>query len=157
MKKNHEQYMRICIHLASLAMENGNPPVGAILVHNDEIIGEGIESGKTTGDITNHAEILAVRDVISKGKRVLLSQSTIYTTHEPCLMCSYLIRHSEIPKIIYGISVDFIGGYTSRFNILNTDENPNWGIKPAVITGICEAECQLLTEQFVASKEKKND
>lgn len=148
MKKSHEQYMSQCIKLAKVALQNGDSPVGTILVCDEQIIGKGIESGKSTGDITNHAEILAVRNAISNGKQHLLSQSKMYTTHEPCVMCSYLIRHHKIPHVIYGISVDFIGGFTSSFNVLRTNEVPKWGKKPKVTGGICATECQRRTRQF---------
>ena len=52
-----EDFMRYCLDLGKQALKNGDPPVGAVLVYGNEIIGEGIESGKTTGDNTNHAEI----------------------------------------------------------------------------------------------------
>ena len=86
-----------------------------------------------------------------------MSQSKMYTTHEPCIMCSYVIRHHKIPHVIYGISVDFIGGFTSRFKVLCTEEVPKWGEKPKVTGGICETECQYLTEQFLLSQIKGND
>ncbi len=134
--------------MAKKALNNGNPPVGAILVVNDKIIGEGIEAGKSSGDLTNHAEILAVRNAIENGYLKYLHKSIMYTTHEPCIMCSYLIRHHKIPHIIFGTSVEYIGGYTSKFKILNTIEVPKWGDKPKVTEGICKLECEELTKKF---------
>lgn len=146
------KYMHICLEIAKIALENGNPPVGAILVNDDKIIGVGIESGKSTGDITNHAEILAVKDAISNGKESLINQSIMYSTHEPCIMCSYVIRHHKVPKIIYSLSVSYIGGQTSKFSVLNTEHVPKWGNKPEIITGICQQETELLNEQFLNLK-----
>lgn len=142
------KYMRICLEIAKIALENGNPPVGAILVNDDKIIGIGIESGKTTGDITNHAEILAVKDAISNGKESLINQSIMYSTHEPCIMCSYVLRHHKVPKIVYSLSVNHIGGQTSKFSVLNAEHVPKWGNKPKIITGICQQETELLNKQF---------
>ena len=102
---NYNKYMLECIELAKQALEKGNPPVGSLLVFNDKIIGRGIESGKSTGDITQHAEILAVKDALEKGYRDTLNQSILISTHEPCIMCSYLIRHHKIAKIVFGVSV----------------------------------------------------
>ena len=149
--QNYEKYMRHCLDLATIALQNGNPPVGAILVFEDKIIGKGIESGKSTGDITNHAEILAIRDVLQNGYSDLLNHAKMFTTHEPCIMCSYAIRHHKIPHIIYGVSVDYVGGFTSEFNILSTEKVPKWGPNPLVTTGVCETECHLLNEQFLRS------
>ena len=144
MEKFHEQYMSRCIKLANVALQKGDPPVGAIIVHDKQIIGKGIESGKSTGDITNHAEILAVREAISNGKLQLLKKAKMYTTHEPCIMCSYVLRHHKIPHIIYGIPAGFIGGHTSSFDVLSTGKVPKWGKKPKVTSGICAKECQQL-------------
>ncbi len=144
-----ERYMQQCIELAKEALENGNPPVGSLIIHDDVIIGKGIESGKTTGDITNHAEIEAVRDAIERGNQHLLSHSEMYTTHEPCIMCSYVIRHHRIAHIIYGASVDSIGGHTSQFNLMDTQSIPQWGPKPQVTPGILESECRALSMMFV--------
>ncbi len=145
---NYQKYMHKCLQLAKEALNKQNPPVGAILVVNDKIIGEGIEAGKSSGDLTNHAEILAVRNAIENGYLKHLHKSIMYTTHEPCIMCSYLIRHHKIPHIIFGTSVEYIGGYTSKFKILNTIEVPKWGDKPKVTEGICKLECEELTKKF---------
>jgi tRNA(adenine34) deaminase len=145
---NHKINMKRCLILAKKALDNGNPPVGAILVFDDKIIGEGIEAGKSSGDITNHAEILAIKDAIKNGYAKDLHQAILYTTHEPCIMCSYLIRHHKISHIIFGTSVEHIGGFTSQFNILSTEEVPKWGKNPKVTEGICKEECEHITEQF---------
>jgi tRNA(adenine34) deaminase len=152
MEKDFEKYMYQCLALAAVALKNGNPPVGAIIVFEDSIIGKGIESGKSTGDLTNHAEILAVRDAINNGHTKLLHQSKMFSTHEPCIMCSYLIRHHKLPHIIYGSAVQFIGGATSVFNILSTEAVPKWGKRPMITEGVCVKECNELTEQFTTIK-----
>jgi len=144
-----ETYMKTCLELGQQALESGNPPVGAILVYQGQIIGEGIENGKTTGDITNHAEIEAVRDAIRKGNQTLLAESVMYTTHEPCIMCAYVIRHHKIPRIVFGSSVPDIGGHSSKFNILSTEEVPKWGTQPQVIAGVCKDDCEALTTAFI--------
>lgn len=146
--------MSLCIELAKDALQKGDPPVGCILLHDDEVIGTGIESGKSTDDITNHAEILAVRNAIQNGHKDKLSNSTLYTTHEPCIMCSYLVRHHKIPHIVYGVSVDYIGGSTSRFDVLCTEEVPKWGHKPSIIAGILKEECDTLNAQFLERLKK---
>jgi len=148
MEEDDSDYMQQCLKLARLALAAGDPPVGVVIVHEGEIIGTGIESGKSTGDITNHAEILAVRDAIKNGHVDKLGLATMYTTHEPCIMCSYVLRHHHIPKIVYGTSVPFIGGSSSRFNILSTKDVPKWGDGPEIISGVCLDECIQLNEDF---------
>ncbi|MEN7548806.1 nucleoside deaminase [Rapidithrix thailandica] len=148
MSDSHTNFMKMAVALGKEALANGNPPVGAVIVYGDEVIGKGIESGKTTRDITNHAEIEAVRDAIQQGHADKLSQSILYTTHEPCIMCSYLIRHHRLPQVIYGVSVKDVGGYSSEFKILSTENIPKWGKKPEVTRGVLEEECQHLSRQF---------
>ncbi|NER14714.1 nucleoside deaminase [Leptobacterium flavescens] len=144
-----EFYMKRCIELGEQALESGNPPVGALIVHKDIVIGEGIEAGKSSGDITLHAEILAVKDAVNKGHASLLSESVMYTTHEPCIMCSYVLRHHKMKEVAYGLSVDHIGGHTSKFDVLNTQEVPKWGSGPVVRKGVSEQACQDLHNKFL--------
>lgn len=148
MQDQHENYMSQCLVLARTALETGNPPVGALIVHEGKVVGKGIESGRSTGDITNHAEILAIRDAIASGYRDILHQASMYTTHEPCIMCSYLIRHHRIPDIVYGAAVPLLGGVTSQFAILSTSDIPKWGNPPRVTGGVCQEECNVLSEAF---------
>jgi tRNA(adenine34) deaminase len=145
----HEAHMKRCLVLAKEALSKGDPPVGAVIVHDGRIIAEGIESGKSTGDITNHAEILVIRDAIAKGHLDKLADSTLYSTHEPCIMCSYLIRHHHVPLIVYGTAVGHIGGHTSKYDVLNTKDVPNWGEGPEVLTNILLEDCDDLTARFM--------
>lgn len=137
-----------CIELAKQALTKGNPPVGSVLVFEDKIIGRGIESGKSSGDITQHAEILAVKDALENDYQDVLEKSVMFSTHEPCIMCSYLIRHHKISKLVFGISVPFVGGQSSEFKILETENIPKWGKKPEIKSGILQHECEVLNEQF---------
>lgn len=148
MKEDYQYFMEQCLTLAETALAAGDPPVGAVIVLEGAVIGSGIESGKSTGDITNHAEILAIRDAINNGYAERLPLSQLYTTHEPCIMCSYLIRHHRIPEIIYGTAVPHIGGMTSAFNLLATEAVPKWGNRPNVISGISLEKCNALNARF---------
>ena len=154
MQEEIENYMHQCVSLAKVALAAGNPPVGALIVFEGNVIGTGIESGKSTGDITNHAEIIAIRTAIKNGYSDKLPQACLFTTHEPCIMCSYMIRHHRIPKIVYGTDVPYVGGFTSQFTILTTEDVPKWGNKPKVITGICLDECNTLNTQFLEALRK---
>ncbi|RXM38397.1 nucleoside deaminase [Chryseobacterium sp. CH21] len=145
---SYKKYMLECIKLAKQALANGNPPVGSLLVFENKIIGRGIESGKSSGDITQHAEILAVKDALANGYRDVLEKSVMFSTHEPCIMCSYLIRHHQISKLILGVSVPFVGGQSSEFKILETENVPKWGNKPEIEMGILREECEILNEEF---------
>ncbi|HEX4850811.1 MAG TPA: nucleoside deaminase [Puia sp.] len=147
----HEHFMGKCISLAEIALKSGDPPVGSILVWNYSIIGRGIESSKSTLDITNHAEILAIKDAIKKGNSPILKETVLYSTHEPCMMCSYVLRHYKIPQIVFGAAVDFVGGFSSRMNVLTTKAVPKWENKPTIVHGVCIRECLELNKKFEES------
>lgn len=149
MQKDFEYYMNQCLDLAKSALKAGNPPVGALIVLDGKIIGTGIESGRSTGDITNHAEILSIKNAIKNGYADKLHLASMYTTHEPCIMCSYMIRHHKIVEIIYGTAVPYVGGFTSKFNILETEDVPKWGNKPKVTGDVCVDKCDELNAQFL--------
>jgi tRNA(adenine34) deaminase len=138
--------MRKCIELGKKAMRNGNPPVGSILVKNNTIIGIGVEAGKSMNDITKHAEIEAIRDALKQHQS--LNDVTLYTTHEPCIMCSYVIRHHQIKTIVYGTKSKYVGGKTSDYNLLETESVPKWGKIPEIIDGVLEKECLNLSETY---------
>lgn len=139
-----EEYMRKCISLAEIARERGDSPVGSVLVRDGKIISEGIEGGKTHKDITFHAEIEAVRNaVVSLGKSDL-SDCIMVTTHEPCIMCSYVIRHHKIKLVVAGITTGETGGYSSSLPLLLDNTITKWTDPPEIIDGILERECREL-------------
>ncbi len=141
----HEKYMRYAVKLARIALIRGDEPVGAILVFKGEVIGTGVDSVKTTKNVTNRAEIIAINTAIEFVGVEVLKDSFLYSTREPCLMCSYVIRHYEIPQVIYGTPIDYVGGHTSEIQILGTKEIPSWGASPTITTGILEGDIRKLS------------
>ena len=119
-------------------------PWGSLIVQNEKIIGEGTEGGKTHSDITFHAEIEAIRDAVKNTGIPNLSDCILYTTHEPCIRCSYLIRHHKIGHVIVGITTGEIGGYSSKYPLLLDKEIKKWDSPPQIIDGIMEKECSRL-------------
>lgn len=140
----YESLMRHCIRLARIAKERGDSPVGSILVQNGQIISEGIEGGKTHKDITFHAEIEAIRKAVKSLEKQDLSECILVTTHEPCIMCSYIIRHHKIKLVIIGLTVPDVGGYSSAYPVLKDTSVKKWESAPNVICGILEKECREL-------------
>lgn len=150
----HESYMRRCLELGRESMRLGNAPVGSLLVLNGQVIGEGLELGKSKNDITYHAEIEAIRDALKKLEVTKLTGAVLYTTHEPCLMCSYTIRHYEIAEVYFGLAVGEIGGHSSVYKLLDTNEISIWAKPPKVISGVLASECQQLHDEFLDQKKK---
>lgn len=137
--------MSICIDLAKIAKQRGDSPCGSIIVQNGVIIGEGIEEGKTRKDITYHAEIEAIRNATKSLGKQDLSDCTLYTTHEPCIMCSYLIRHTKILVVVSGVLTGEIGGFSSQLPLLTDVSIKRWAAPPTLINGVLEKECAELS------------
>ncbi|HEY5370993.1 MAG TPA: nucleoside deaminase [Hanamia sp.] len=131
--KTYAYYMNRCEDLANAAAKKGNSPVGAIIVKDDLIISEAEEAGKSKNDVTCHAEIEAVRIAMKKLNSSDLSGCILFTTHEPCIMCSYAIRFYKIKKVVYKNAVDYLGGVTSSMPLLISDDVPSHWAKPPEI------------------------
>ncbi len=132
--KNDVYYMERCELLASEAATNGDAPVGSIIAKGDEIVSEAIEASKSNNDITCHAELEAIRLAVRGLKTNDLSDCIIYTTHEPCVMCSYAIRFYKIKKVVYRHTVNYLGGVSSSMPLLTSKEvPPHWGDVPVIV------------------------
>ena len=145
----HIKIMEECITLAKIAMENGNFPVGSVVVKNNVIVGKASEAGKSSNDITKHAEIEAIKDALKNLEPGNLEDCDLYTTHEPCLMCSYVIRHHKLRTVIYGVPVDHVGGITSNLKVMLTTEVPKWGKPPVIIDHVLREECEQLANEYI--------
>lgn len=142
--EKYERLMRRCIELAKIAKCRGDSPVGSILVKNGQIVAEGIEGGNTHKDITFHAEIEAVRNATVRLGKTDLSDCFMVTTHEPCIMCSYVIRHHKIALIVVGMTTGEIGGYSSALPVLSDRTISKWSTPPKIIDKILERQCKAL-------------
>ncbi|MDB5008453.1 MAG: ribD 2 [Mucilaginibacter sp.] len=149
----HEKYMQRCLELAELGLGtvSPNPMVGAVVVHDDKIIGEGYHH--KYGEA--HAEVNAINEVISKFDNAaeLLEQSTIYVSLEPCAHygktppCADLIIKHRIPKVVVGCRDPF-----AQVNGKGIEKLKDAGIE--VLTGILEKECQWLNRRFFTRVQK---
>jgi tRNA(adenine34) deaminase len=142
-EKGHEHFMKICIDLALEAKTKGDSPVGSVLVKDGAIVGRGVEAGKSKRDITFHAEIEAIRDANDFLGDQDLSSCILYSTHEPCIMCSYVIRHAKIHTVVIGIPTVETGGVHSFYPILTDTKIKKWGKPPRIIKGILERDIKL--------------
>ncbi len=141
----HEFFMARCITLALVAKQRGESPVGSIVVKDGNIIGEGIEAVKANADITFHAEIEAIRRASKFVNGRTLENCVLYTTHEPCIMCSYIIRQASIGTVVIGqLGGDGTGGLSSQHALLLDTGIQKWGNPPAIITGVMRDECEGL-------------
>lgn len=139
-----EYFIRKCIELAKISKTMGESPVGSVVVKNNEIIGKGTESVKAKNDLSFHSEIEAIRDACNFLGHRNLSDCVLYTTHEPCIMCSYIIRQTGIGKVVFSISSGEIGGFNSHLPVLCDQTVSRWQKPPLIIGGVLEKECREL-------------
>lgn len=132
--KDDAYYIKRCEILSEQAAVNGEVPVGSVIIKGDEIISEAIEASKSKSDVTCHAELEAIRLTVKKLKTNDLSDCVIYSTHEPCIMCSYAIRFYKIRKVVFQQTVDYFGGISSSMPLLLIKEvPPHWSDVPEVV------------------------
>jgi tRNA(adenine34) deaminase len=149
----HERFMRQCIQLAEAALAMGETPVGALLVRDGDVIAEAGERTRTRHDPSAHAEVEAIRAACQRERSVDLSNCTLYTTVEPCVLCSYVIRRVGVSRVVYGVAAGQAGGVTSRYSILSDAGLRGWAAPPEVISGVLAAACgAVLTGSAAASE-----
>lgn len=148
----HEPFMRRCIELARHAETSQDTLVGALVVYNERIIAEGIEAVRAKSDLTAHAEIEALKSACTAMKSTNLQGCLLYTTAEPCFMCSYAIRQARINLVVIGRPTAGIGGVSSRHPILTDPMIENWPPPPDVVTGVLQKECEELLPKTPAVK-----
>jgi len=142
--------MKAALKAAKKAWENGEVPVGAVLVKNDEIISTGQNSPITGNDPTAHAEIIALREGGEKLKNYRLIDTILYVTIEPCTMCMGAIMHARLKKLVFGTFDPRAGAAGSLFDFtIENKFNHNVEVK----SGILESECRELIQGFFKKKE----
>ena len=146
--KGDENFMQRCLELGRIALAAGDAPVGSLIVMAGKIVGEGIESVKSTLDPTAHAEILAVRAACERLGTLDLSGGVLYTNVEPCVMCAFAIRQTGIGAVVFGISNVQVGGANSICKILTDSKFPAKFAPPEIRSGISLAECENLRRDF---------
>jgi tRNA(Arg) A34 adenosine deaminase TadA len=97
-------FMQRAYELAEQAVENGDHPFGALLVHDGRIIARGLNRVESADDVTCHAELELVRDVWANFDQAIRSASVLYASTEPCLMCAGAIHWAGIPAVVFGVS-----------------------------------------------------
>src|SRR5262249_46980202 len=139
-----ERFMQRCLDLAVTARDQGNTPVGSVVLLDGTIIGEAAETLPLGSSITGHAEILACQASLDATGRKDLAGAVLYTTAQPCLMCGYAIRRLCIELVVYGIETPIIGGITSLHPILTDPALNDWRQAPKGIGGVMREECEKL-------------
>ena len=141
--------MQRAVELAKKAEAQDEVPVGAVIVLDNQIIGEGWNQPISSDDPTAHAEIMALRDAGEKIGNYRLPNATIYVTLEPCTMCAGAIIHARLSRLVYAADDPKTGACGSIFNLLQTEELNH---KVDIEKGVMEEECQSLIRSFFNQK-----
>ncbi|WP_312980306.1 tRNA adenosine(34) deaminase TadA [Atlantibacter sp.] len=151
---SHEYWMRHALTLAQRAWDEGEVPVGAVLVQDNRVIGEGWNRPIGRHDPTAHAEIMALRQGGMVLQNYRLLNTTLYVTLEPCIMCAGAMVHSRIGTLVFGARDAKTGAVGSLMNI---PAHPHMNHHMQVIEGVLAPTCSALLSDFfrVRRLEKK--
>ena len=139
--------MRRCVELSAEAVRLRELPFSCVICRDGEIVAEAVNRVVADGDVTRHAEIVAISEAQKVLGRSDLSDCTIYSNVEPCPMCAFPIRETRIGRVVYAISSPMMGGL-SKWNVLGDNEISN--VMPQVFGGTPEVAAGLLYREAAA-------
>ena len=142
---NHEQAMLVALDQARLAGEMGDVPVGAVIIHNGQIIAARHNEREATNDPTAHAEILALRDAASHLGRWRLNDCDLVVTLEPCVMCAGALVNARIKTVVFS-SPDLKGGAVG--SLYNVCSDPRLNHNPVLVKTSLRPESEQLLSAF---------
>jgi tRNA(adenine34) deaminase len=136
---------------ADVAFENGEVPIGAVVVLEGEVVGRGHNRTEKTGYPFEHAEVVALWDAVGKVGAHRLTESVLYSTVEPCVMCIGAAILARVPRVVFGAHEPRTGACESILSIPNEPDLPH----RMVVTGGVEAErCKELMQAFFADRRR---
>ena len=141
-------------HLADRAKAQGEVPVGAVLVRDNEIVGEGWNQSITLHDPSAHAEIMALRSAGQQVENYRLPEATLYVTLEPCAMCAGAMLHARLGRVVFGAFDPKTGAAGSVFNTLQDDSNLH---KLSVTGGVLAEQCSEQLRAFFRERRKSKN
>lgn len=137
-------FMRLALDEAKKAAAEGETPVGAVVVVDGKVVAAAYNKREQTGDITAHAELMAVRAAAAARGDWRLSDATVYITLEPCPMCAGALLASRVGRVVFGAKDPVAGAMGS---VVNLPRYP-LGRSPAVTVGVLEDECRAVLQDF---------
>ncbi|MFZ0034767.1 MAG: tRNA adenosine(34) deaminase TadA [Sedimentisphaerales bacterium] len=148
-----QRYMKTAIEQAKIAEENGDVPIGAVIVHKNQIIAKAYNQREQLQDPTAHAEIIALTQAAAALENWHLNGCTMYVTLEPCPMCAGALVLARIDRLVYGCDDPKTGAVKSLYNIV-TDGRLNHRLE--VTSGVLSDECTALLQQFFQKRRGEN-
>lgn len=145
----HQKFMSRALMLAEQAYDEGEIPVGAIVVHEGQIVGKGYNQTERLNDPTAHAEMLAISAACETLSEKYLGECTLYVTLEPCPMCAGAAVWSKLGRIVYGASDARSGACGTVMNVTN---HKKLNHEVEIIQGILEQDCSYFLREFFKNK-----
>jgi tRNA(adenine34) deaminase len=138
-----EQYMKMAIDQAFIAEENGDVPIGCVIVHENRVIAKGYNQRELLGDPTAHAEIIALTQAAEYIGNWRLHGCSIYVTLEPCPMCAGALVLGRLDRLVYGTDDPKTGAVNSLYNIVQDDRlNHRLDVTEGVMQQACKDQLQ---------------
>jgi tRNA(Arg) A34 adenosine deaminase TadA len=144
----HEVFMRLALAQARRAFAQNEVPVGAVVVHEGVVVGAGFNQPVASGDPTAHAEIVALRAAARARGNYRLTDTTLYVTLEPCLMCVGAIVNARVSALAYGADEPKFGAVRSLLDLSALALNHRFDVTP----GLLEDDCRTLMQEFFKSR-----
>jgi len=152
-KKEDQQFMKAAIKAATIAEENGDIPIGAVIVYKNQIIAKAYNQREQLKDPTAHAEIIALTQAAAFVESWRLNGCTMYVTLEPCPMCAGALVLARVDRLVYGCDDPKAGACKSLYNIVQ-DERLNHRLE--VTSGVLANECSQQLQEFFAKRRIEN-
>ncbi len=143
--------MRRALELAHTAERDGEVPVGAVIVLDGVVVGEGWNQPIGAHDPTAHAEIVAIRAAARQLRNYRLTGTTLYVTIEPCQMCVGAMVHARVARVVFGALEPKAGALESA---MRAHEHPSLNHRMAASGGVLEAECRAVLQAFFAERRR---
>lgn len=144
-----EHFIRLALELAAQGEQEGEVPVGAVIVRAGEVVGRGHNRPVTSHDSTAHAEVEALRDACQSLGTHRLDDCDLYVTMEPCAMCAGAIVTARIRRLVFGTRDIRFGAVRSKFRIADSDLLNH---RVEVVEGVLAAECLVPLQRFFATR-----
>ncbi len=152
-QREDQRFMRGAIEAAKIAEENGDVPIGAVIVYKSQIIGKAYNQREQLKDPTAHAEIIALTQAAAFLESWRLNGCTMYVTLEPCPMCAGALVLARLDRLVYGCDDPKTGACKSLYNIVQ-DERLNHKLE--VTSGVLEEQCREQLWRFFARRRQEN-
>lgn len=145
----HERWMRHALDQAQQAFEEGEVPVGALVLHGERVVAEAHNQREALKDPTAHAEMIAITQAAEGLGTWRLSECILYVTLEPCPMCAGAIVQARIPRVIYGTTDPKAGACHTLYQITS---DPRLNHRATVLGGVLKEECRAVLQEFFAAQ-----